>query len=73
MGGRRFRIVEQRVERSIAASVQAKKHSVPTAVGGGSLHMPSSFDGIGLGAGAGGASNIRHDERKKHPCASQHF
>ena len=73
MGGRRFRIVEQRVERSIAASVQAKKHSVPTAVGGGSLHMPSSFDGIGLGAGAGGASNIPSRRAQEAPMRISTF
>jgi hypothetical protein len=37
--------------------VQAKKQNVPKAVGGGSLHMPSSFDGGGGGVAAAGGSD----------------
>src|SRR5690348_3097393 len=37
------------------ASVQEKKQNVPTALGGGSLHMPSSFDGTRAAGGGGGA------------------
>ena len=33
----------------------AKKQNVPTAVAGGSLHIPSSFDGSGAAGSGGGA------------------
>src|SRR6185503_5251961 len=40
---------------SIPASVHEKKQNVPTAVGGGSLHIPSSFEGTRAAGGGGGA------------------